>query len=232
VALGWLAWDAWPRGRGRALRALHALVLAALAANAVATVLSVEAPLEAHARDPLWASELRGLGAAVEALPPGRRVVFGAPSPLECMFYARATCVGAPGDPAAVENARAAGFAVAVYGERELPGALHVPLDPRTVPARELARALHAAGAREALVFNANDAADLREYLVHRLRHASVSAELPRRTRRLARKLAGGATLAVLLPPGSPPPPGLRAEFPEALFLENASYARELESPP
>jgi len=229
VALGWLAWDAWPRGRGRALRALHALVLAALAANAVATVLSVEAPLEAHARDPLWASELRGLGAAVEALPPGRRVVFGAPSPLECMFYARATCVGAPGDPAAVENARAAGFAVAVYGERELPGALHVPLDPRTVPARELARALHAAGAREALVFNANDAADLREYLVHRLRHASVSEGLPRRTRRLARKLASGATLAVLLPPGTPPPPQLRAEFPEALFLESATYARALD---
>jgi len=232
AALGWLALDAWPRERGRALRTLHFMVLAALAANAAASVWSVEAPLAEHARDPLWASELRGIGAAVEALPAGKRVVFGAPSPLECMFYARATCVGEHGDAAAVERARADGFAVAVYGGRELTGALQLPLDPRTLPARALADALHAAGAREALVFNARDSADLREYLVHRLRHASVSPELPRRSRRLARKLASGATLAVLLPPGSPPPPALREEFPEALFVENATYARELESGP
>ncbi|HXZ84299.1 MAG TPA: glycosyltransferase family 39 protein, partial [Myxococcota bacterium] len=230
AALGWLAFDAWPIAPGRALRALHALLLAALFANAAASVLSVEAPFSPHARDPLWASELRRLGAAVESLPPGKRVVFGAPSPLECMFYARATCVAGAAGAEEVARARAAGFAVAVYGQSGVPGALEIPLDPRTLPARKLAAALRAAGAREALVFNARDGADLREYLVHRLRHASVSPELPRRSRRLARKLASGATLAVLIPPGSAPPQSLRAEFPEALFLEDATYARELQS--
>jgi 4-amino-4-deoxy-L-arabinose transferase-like glycosyltransferase len=223
AALGWLAEDALRGWR-------HHVVLLAICANAAWTALSVEAPLAAQARDPLWASELRGIAAAAEALPPGKRVVFGAPSPTECMFYARATCAGELPSAGEVARARAEGFAVAVYGDAEVEGALRLPLDERTRPARRLAGALRAAGAREALVFNARDAADLREYLVHRIRHASVSADLPRSSRKLARKLKSGATLAVLLPPGTPPPAALHSEFPGALFLEDETYARPLES--
>ncbi|HTO69700.1 MAG TPA: glycosyltransferase family 39 protein [Myxococcota bacterium] len=224
VALGWLAWDAVPRAAARAA------LCAVLCGNAAWTALAVEAPLTAKARDPLWAAELRRLGAEVERMPEGRRVVFGTPAPTECLFYARATCVAAPADAATVARASAQGFFVATYGEGAIPGALHISIDPRAVPARNLVQALRSAGAHEALVFNAAHAADLREYLVRQMRHTYVSESLPRPSKRLTRKLAEGATLAVLLPPGAEPPAELAAEFPEALYLEDATYARELSS--
>ena len=225
TALGWLAVDGLPRR-------LHRWVLFFVAANAAFAVLSVEAPLEAKARDPLWARELRRLGAEVERLPPGKRVVFGVTTPTECMFYARATCVSGQPSAAQVAAARANGFAVAVYGESELPGVTALPIDPDTVAARRLVAELQRTGTREALVFNARDAADLREYVVRTLRHASVSEELPSPSRWLRRKLERGAALVVLLPPGTPPPEKLRGEFPQALFLDDGTYARELDSLP
>jgi 4-amino-4-deoxy-L-arabinose transferase len=227
VALGWFARDALPR-RFR----LQSLASLALAANAALAVWSVESPLEAKARDPLWARELRRLGEEVERLPAGKRAVFVADSPIECMFYARATCVMGEPSAADVARARADGFALASYGLAPVPGVTPIPIDPRTEPARRLLARLQETGAREALVFNARDAADLREYLVRVLRHTSVSEDLPEPSRTVARKLARGASLIVLLPPGSPPPETVRAAFPKALFLEDASYARELHSTP
>ena len=221
AALGWLARDALPRR-------LHRVALLALAANAAFSVWSVEAPLEDKARDPLWARELRRLGDEVERLPAGKRVVFGVASPTECMFYARATCVREQPSAEQVEQARAAGFAVAVYGPSQLAGVTSIPFDPRTLAARRLASELRRAGTREALVFNARNAADLRAYLGRSLRHASVSGDLPAPSRWLERKLAHGATLAVLLPPGIAPPEAVRAAFPKALFLDDETYGREL----
>lgn len=223
IALGWFALDALPRR-------LHRVALLLLAANAALGVWSVEAPLEAKARDPLWARELRRLGEEVERLPAGKRVVFGVASPIECMFYAGATCVAGQPSADAVARAQAAGFAVAVYGPARLAEVTSIPIDPRTEPARRLAGALRRVGALEALVFNARDAADLRAYLVRSLRHVSVSGELPAPSRHLQRKLDHGATLVVLLPPGTPTPEAVRAAFPQALFLDDATYAHEINS--
>ncbi|MFI5315018.1 MAG: glycosyltransferase family 39 protein [Myxococcota bacterium] len=223
AALGWFAVDALsPRLRG--------LALLTVAANALLAVLLVEAPFDAKARDPLWARELRRLGAEVARLPPGKRVIFGVGSPIECMFYVRATC--APGEPstADADEARARGFAVAVYGESALPGVTSLPIDPDSVAARRLVAALQLRGARDALIFNARDAADLREYVQRSLQHASASAELPAPSRGLRRKLDAGALLVVLLRPGEPPPDALQRAFPQALFFADATYARELHS--
>ncbi len=223
AALGWFACDSLPRR-------LQRVGLLALAANAGLAVWSVEAPLEAKARDPLWVRELRRLGDEVERLPAGKRMVFGVTSPVECMFYARATCAAGQPSEDDVARARAAGFAVAVYGPSHAAGVTSISIDPRTEPARRLAVALRRVGAQEALVFNAREPADLRAYLLRSLRHASVSGELPAPSRRLQRKQDRGATVVVLLQPGTPTPEALRAAFPEALFLEDASYARELDS--
>ena len=225
VALGWFALDAVPRR-------LHRLVLIALAANAAVAVWGVEAPLEAKARDPLWARELRRLGAEVERLPAGKRVVFGVASPIECMFYARATCVAGQPGAEQVARARAGGFAVAVYGPAEVGEVTSIPIDACAEPARRLARALQRVGASEALVFNAREAADLGAYLERSLRHATVSEELPAPSHYLQRKLEHGATLVVLLPPGAPTPEAVRTAFPQALFLEDETYAREIQSGP
>jgi hypothetical protein len=221
VAVAWFALDALPRR-------LHRLVLIAIAANAAFAVWTVEAPFEAKARDPLWARELRRLGEEVEHLPAGKRVVFNVHWRTECMFYARATCMAGEPTPDVLARARAEGFAVASYGPSRLPGVTEIAIDPRAQPARRLAHELQRAGAREALVFNARDPADLREYLTRVLPHASVSSELPAASRHLRRKLEHGATLAILLPPGTPAPEAVRAAFPEALFLEDESYAREI----
>jgi hypothetical protein len=223
VAVGWFAVDALsPR--------LHRWVLIFVAVNAGIAVLSVEEPLQAKARNPLWARELRHLGEQVERLPPGRRAVFGVLSPIECMFYVRATCLARAPDPAEVAAARAGGFAVAVYGDSAVPGVTSLPFDPRTLAARRLVAELQRTSAREVLVYNAHEAPDLREYLVRTLRHATVSEGLPAGSRWLRRKLERGAALVVLLPPGTARPPALASEFPQALFLDDATYARELDS--
>ena len=61
-------------------------------------------------------------------------------------------------------------------------------------------------------------------------RHASVSSELPAASRKLARKLAHGATLVVLVPREGDAPAAVREAFPGALFLADETYARELDS--
>ncbi len=223
VALAWFARDALPRR-------LHRIVLALLAVNAAIAVWQVEEPLEPKARDPLWARELRHLGEQVESLPEGKRVVFGVDTPIECMFYARATCVLGPATEADVAVARAGGFAVASYGPSPVPGVTELPIDPRTLPARRLAGELQRAGVSDALIFNAKDAADLRSYLTRILEHASVSPAMPEKSRWLARKLAHGARVVVLLPPRAQPPESLAELAPDVLFLEDATYAHRLDS--
>lgn len=223
AALGWFALDALPRR-------LHRIALLVLAANAAAAVWAVEDPLAAKARDPSWARELRWLGERLETLPPGKRVVYAVDGPIECMFYTNATCVHDPPTALDVARARAAGFSVATYGPSALAGVTPIPLDPSTVPARRLLGELERAGASEALVFNANDAPDLREYLTRRLGHVSVSPDVPADSRWLRRKLAQGGRIVVLVRPGEPPSESLRSQLPGALFLEDATYARELDS--
>ena len=230
VALGGFVFDALQSGSPRWRRSLHALASLALVAGAALAVLRVEGPLEAKVLDPLWARELRWLAAEVEKLPPGKRAVFGVAWPIECMYYAHATCLSEPPTPEAVAAARAAGFAVAAYGDASGTDALAIPFDPASLPARRIADELERAGARHALVFNARDAPDLRAYLNKRLRHSFVSSELPEPSRRLARQLASGALLVVLVPPGEPQLAELRGYYPQARFIEDASYARELDS--
>jgi hypothetical protein len=151
-------------------------------------------------------------------------------SALECMFYVPATCTRERPTPARLAEARSAGFALASYGESPVEGVTALPLDPRTAAARALARALRALGAREALIYNARETDDLAQYLRRSLRHSRASADWPAHSRWLDRKLAHGATLVVLLPPGTPPPEALRASFPNAVVLEDARYARPVDS--
>src|SRR5262249_51560996 len=205
-------------------RPLRVWLLAALALYFGVTTAQLE--LADEVRVPLWSQELRHLGAEVEKLPPGKRLVFVPESPIECMFYARATCIA--GEPTAeqVAEAQAGGFAIASYGESGIPGVTVIPFDPHAVPARRLAAALRQRVEKEVLVFNARDPAQLESYLGRSLKHADVSSELPAESRRLERKRSRGATLVVLLPPGTPAPQGLVAAFPDAVFLEDATYAR------
>jgi len=210
VALGGLALDAV---QARAPRALLAL---ALAATAVLPVLRVEGPFETKARDPLWTRELRWLAARVDELPAGKRAVFGAPWPVECMFYARATCLSRKPSEADLARARSGGFAVAVYGET-------IPFDPDTLPVRRLVAELVRAGATRVRMYNARDAADLRAYLNKVLRHSRVSAELPRPGK------AGGDEV-ILVQPGEPELERLRATHPRARIVEDPTYARALDS--
>lgn len=230
VALGGFAIDALRRDAPRGLRALHALAALALVAGAALAVLRVEGPFEEQVRDPLWARELRWLGGEVEKLPPGKRAVFGVPWPVECMYYARATCLSENPTPEAVTRARAAGFAVAAYGDAAGTDAVAIPFDPASLPARRLVAELERAGARRALVYNARDAADLRAYLNKRLRHSAVSGELPEPSRRLASRIAAGAALVILVPPGEPAQAELRRRYPDAQLIEDARYARALDS--
>ncbi|HTO55481.1 MAG TPA: glycosyltransferase family 39 protein [Myxococcota bacterium] len=223
AAVGWLVLDALPRR-------LRPVALVLVAANALWSVTGVEEPWQQKARDPLWAAELRRLGSALEQeLPAQKRLLFVPDSPLECMFYVRATCLAERATPERVTAARAAGFAVASYGDPALPGVTHIPFDPAAEPARRLARALKAAKSPEVLVFHAREPEDLGAYLRRTLKHAEASADWPRASRKLARKLEHGALLVVLLPPGAPAPPQLHGDFPDALFLEDARYARPLD---
>jgi 4-amino-4-deoxy-L-arabinose transferase len=223
VALAWFALDALPRG-------LHRVVLLVLAANVAVEVWRVEEPFEPKARDPLWARELRYLADQVEHMPPGKRLVFVGDSPIECMFYTRATCV--LGEPTLddLQTAREKGFATATYGVPPQPGSDAIARDPSAEPARRLAEELQRAGVTDALVFNAREEADLRAYLTRVLEHASVSRGLPEKSRWLERKLASGARVVVLLPPRQQPPESLRAVAPDVLFLEDATYARRIQS--
>ena len=230
VALGGFVFDAVRRDSPRWLRSLHALASLALVAGAAVAVLRVEGPFEAKVRDPLWARELRWLAGEVEKLPAGKRAVFGVAWPVECMYYARATCLSDPPTPEAVARARTAGFAVAAYGDAAGTDAVAIPYDPATGPARRLVTEIEAAGAERALVYNADHAPDLRAYLNKHLRHSNVSEELPDSSRRLARKISGGATLVILIPPDDPLASRLRQQFPGARFIEDATYARAVDS--
>ena len=230
VALGGFVFDALQGGSPRWRRSLHAGVSLLLVAAAALAVLRVEGPFEAKARNPLWARELRWLAAEVEKLPPGKRAVFGVKWPVECMYYARATCLSDAPTPEGVARAGAAGFAVAAYGESAGTDALAIPYDPDTLPARRLVAEIEAAGAERALVYNADHTPDLRAYLNKHLRHSFVSSELPEPSRRLTRELASGALLLVLVPPGEPQLAELKGHYPQARFIEDATYARELDS--
>jgi len=226
VALGWFVCDALGSGASRGLRGARALVSAGLVAGAAAGVLRAEHPLEPVERNPLWAQELRWLGGELEKLPGPKRVVFGVAWPIECMFYAPATCIaGAPSD-ADLARAEELGFSIAQYGPATDPRVTAIPFDPRTAPARRLAGNLRAAGVERPLVYNAREVADLDEYLGRFIRHASVSGDLPEPGRRLDRKLAAGSTLVVLLAPGESTPDDLRSAFPDALFIEDSHYGR------
>ncbi|HTO06433.1 MAG TPA: glycosyltransferase family 39 protein [Myxococcota bacterium] len=222
-ALGWFACDAGP------VR-LRPILCLLLAAYVVISPVTIAGPQADRPRDPLWASELRGLGQEVAKLPPGKRLVFVPDSPIECMFYTGATCISGQATAEQVADARAKGFAVAVYGAADLPGVTAIPFDPRALPARRLAAALRARAAKDVAVFNARDARQLESYLGRSIHHADVSAELPRKSRRLERKQSQGTTLIVLLQPGTPQPEAVKSEFPDAVFLEDASYARALDS--
>jgi hypothetical protein len=226
AALGWFTWDLISS------RVLRACILLAFAIYFGMAVLYIEGPLALRAPAPLWASELRRLGSEVERLPPGKRLVFVSDSPIECMFYTSATCVlGAP-TPEKVAAAQARGFAVAAYGGSDVPGVISIPLDPLTLPARRLAGELRACAVKDVVVFNAREAGDLESYLGRSIQHVDVERGLPAKSHRLQRKLRRGATLVVLLPPGSADPPAVKAEFPDAVFIEDATYARALDSSP
>lgn len=200
VALGWFAFDALGTSGNLALRAAWALVSAGLVAGALAGVLRAEHPFEPAERNPLWALELRWLGAELEKLPGPKRIVFDVPWPTECMFYAPATCVAGPPSDTDLARAEELGFSVAQYGSASDPRVTAIPFDPRTAAARRLAGNLRAAGVKRPLIYNARDAADLEAYLDRFLRHVSVSGEWPE-PQRLARKLAQGATAVVLVAP-------------------------------
>lgn len=225
TALGWFAQDA-------AWRALRVWLLAFLALYFGVATVGVEGPLTPKARVPLWSRELRRLGDEVAKLPPGKRLVFVSDSPIECMFYTGATCVTGKPTPEQVAAAQTAGFALASYGDSDVSGVTALPLDPRALPARRLAGALRELAAKDVLVFNAREPADLESYLTRSIQHADVASGLPAKSRRLERKLSQGARLVVLLPPGAPEPRAVKAAFPGAVFLEDATYARELASTP
>ena len=220
AALGWFAWDTlpWPP--------LRALVLLALGLWFGTQVWGIEAL--GRARDPLWARELRRLGAELDRLPPGKRLVYVSDSPIECSFYTGATCVVGGPTIASAMAAESAGFAVTSYGVSKVTGVMDIPLDPAALAARRLRLELHELARRDVLVFNARDASDLEAYLQRQIPHADVSSDLPQMTRRVRRKLRQGAALVVLLPPGAPKPRSVTDEFPDAVFVEDATYAYEL----
>ncbi len=226
IALGWFVCDALAPAAGRGLRVARAAISLGLVAGSLAGVFGALDPLDPRPRDPLWARELRWLGAEVEKLPGPRRAVFGVPWPVECMFYGNATCISGPPTDADLARAEAEGFSVAEYGEASDARVATIPFDPQTRPARRLVTRLRAAGVRRPLIFNAREAAELDSYLGRFLRRVSVSGELPEPDRRLDRKLRGGATLVVLVAPGESLPDAVRARFPDALVIEDARYGR------
>jgi hypothetical protein len=57
-----------------------------------------------------------------------------------------------------------------------------------------------------------------------------VSGELPEPSGRLASRIAAGAALVILVPPGEPAQAELRRRYPDAQLIEDARYARALDS--
>jgi 4-amino-4-deoxy-L-arabinose transferase len=226
IALGWFVCDALGSGAGTLLRGGRAIVAAGLVVGAFASVLGPDDPFAPTERNPLWAQELRWLGSELAKLPGPKRVVFDVQWPTECMFYTPATCVaGAPSD-ADLARAEELGFSIAQYGHATDPRVTAIPFDPRTAAARRLAGNLRAAGVHSPLIYNAREAADLEAYLDRFIEHVWVSGDLPEPGRRIARKLATGSTLVVLLAPAESPPDALRGAFPDALFVEDERYGQ------
>jgi len=226
IALGWFVCDALAAGAGLGLRTARGLVSIGLVLGALAGVWAALDVFEPRLRDPLWARELRWLGAQVEKLPGPKRVVFGVPWPIECMFYGSATCIAGPPSEADLVRARELGFSVAEYGEATDARVSAIPFDPRTRPARRLVAQLQNAGVKQPLIFNAADAAELDAYLGRFLRRISVSGDLPEPNRKLARKLARGSTLVMLVAPGESAPEAVSRTFPDALVIDDAHYGR------
>jgi 4-amino-4-deoxy-L-arabinose transferase len=226
IALGLLVVELRPSREQPARRALHVLVSVCLAANAAFGVWRAERPFDPRPRNPLWARELRDLGATVDRMPRPKLALYGVPWPTECMFYTRATCIATKPSPAELARAHERGFHVVVYGGSDLRGVSALPYDPETMPARRFLDDLVRAGVERPLVFNARDAGELREYVKRFVRHAEVSPGMPVASPKLARKLAAGASLVVLLPRGQSPPDAVRSQFPAAVFIESETYAQ------
>ncbi len=189
---------------------------------------------DAHPRNPTWTKELRYIAAQVKKLPPGKWVVFNVHSPIEAMFYGDATFWGALPTPDKLRLAKARGFSVAVYGSSSDyqgdsletgPSITFIPIDPRTLPARHVLGELTQRGLDEVMVYNARRATDLEAYL-DRFIDADVYVGMPRRNRRLLKKLGKGKALAIVIHHESAEAAEIRAEFPEAVLVENAFYAR------
>lgn len=191
-------------------------------------------PWATPVRDPLWTQELRDLGSQVAALPPGRWVVFNVGRPVEAMFYASATCSPILPDEAAVEDALAKGFRVAVYADSEdsTLGALRndprvtlLPRYPGTRDARRLAALLLALPSRRLALYNAGEKNVLADYLESFGLSVTVESRMPRSDAEFERNRKEGRTPVVLLQPGVEPPKSIGTERAEAIFVVDPVYA-------
>jgi 4-amino-4-deoxy-L-arabinose transferase len=194
-------------------------------------------PWATPVRDPLWSQELRALASQVAALPPGPWVVFNVARPIEAMFYAQATCAPGLPDRAAVEDALAKGFRVAVHADPEElasdslhddPRVAFLPRYPGTRDVRRLAGLLLALPSRRLALYNVGQGGLLGDYLESLGFSVSVDSRMPRSDAEFERDRSEGRTPVVLLQPGAAPPKAIGTEPSQALFIVDPVYAAPL----
>jgi 4-amino-4-deoxy-L-arabinose transferase len=216
----------------RALRVAGAVLAAAILAVFIQG--NTPRPWATPVRDPLWTQELRDLGSQVAALPKGRWVVFNVRRPVEAMFYASATFSPVVPDEAALEDALAKGFRVAVYADAGGPALAGLRDDPRvtllpgfagTQDARRLAGILLALPSRRLALFNARQGNVLADYLESFGLSVTIDSRMPRSDVELKRSQEEGRTSVVLLQPGVEPP---KSALSQALFVADPEYALPL----
>jgi 4-amino-4-deoxy-L-arabinose transferase-like glycosyltransferase len=124
-ALAWL-WSRRGAGPRRLAVSVLVAVVVALPARILLNDLRVFRPYD---RRPEWAEELRRLGRSLEGK---RAVIFGAPRPIETMFYTSKAAYPQTPDRATVDALRAKGYTVVVAGPGEGLGddVEHVTLAP------------------------------------------------------------------------------------------------------
>jgi len=191
-------------------------------------------PWATPVRDPLWTRELRDLGSQVAALPPGRWAVFNVRRPIEAMFYAPATCSPITPDKAAVEDALAKGFRVAVYADNEgaAPAALRddpritlLPPYPGTRDAHRLADRLLALPSRRIALYNARQGTILADYLESFGLSVAVEPRMPRNDADFLRNQREGRRPVVLLQPDAELPKSIYTDGGDATFVVDPVYA-------
>jgi len=152
------------------------------------------------------------------------------------MFYAQATCTALFPDAAAVDDALAKGFRVAVFADandadpgplRDDPRITLLRPYPATRDARRLAERLLALPSHRLALYNARDGDLLADYLESFGMSVRVESHLPGSASEWQRNQQEGRTPVVLLQPGAEAP-GNASSQANAVFVVDPKYALPL----